>query len=323
MKKSKQNPLVSVIIPTYNRAHLIATTIESVRQQTYSNLEILIVDDASKDNTAEVVKAIADSRIRYICNKTNQKASITRNNGVQAATGDYIAFLDSDDVWFPTKIERQLEAIQNHPDPEHVVCYTQVENNNGETVVIMPKRGIHKTEPVADYLFVYRGLMQTGTLMMPRALALETPFKPGIVPYEDMDLCLKLGAKGSGFIFIENPLIIWNNEKRSDRVTNSEDYLLPLRWIQEDWQDVISSKAMKGFLVHWIVPLLIEAQENKIYAQQIIIVAALNRLISVRNFFKLTARVAIPKLIRHRIMNLTRQVLPRKSNRTPKVSTEL
>jgi len=323
MEKFKQNPLVSVIIPTYNRAHLIEATIDSVRQQTYPHLEIIIVDDASKDNTEEVVKAIADPRIRYICNETNQKASITRNNGVQSAKGDYIAFLDSDDVWFPNKIELQVEAIQNHPEPERVVCYTQVENNNGETIVIMPKRGIQETESVADYLFVYRGLMQTGTLMIPRALALETPFKPGIVPYEDMDLCMKLGAKRSVFIFIEKPLIIWNNEKRSDRVTNSEDYLLPLRWIKEDWQGVISSKAMKGFLVHWIVPLLIEAQKNKIYAQQIIIEAALHRLISVKNFFKLTARLTIPKLVRQRAMNLNRQIFPGKSDNNPKISTEL
>lgn len=323
MEKLKQNPLVSVIIPTYNRAHLIEATIESVRQQTYPHLEIIIVDDASKDNTEEVVKAIADPRIRYICNETNQKASITRNNGVQSATGDYIAFLDSDDLWFPSKIELQLEAIQNHPEPERVVCYTQVKNNNGETVVVMPKRGIHETESVADYLFVYRGLMQTGTLMMPRELALKTPFKPGIVPYEDMDLCMKLGGKGAAFIFIEQPLIVWNNEKRSDRVTNSEDYLLPLRWIQEDWQDVISSKAMKGFLVHWIAPLLIEAQDNKIYAQQIIIDAALHHLISVKNFFRLTARVAIPKQVRQRAMNLTRQIFSEKSTKSPKVSTDL
>lgn len=300
--------LVSVIIPTYNRAGIIRRTIESVLAQTYQNLEIIIVDDASKDNTEEVVKAIEDERIRYVPNAKNHGASITRNNGVEAAKGEYVAFLDSDDVWLPDKIELQLPLLYNHPHPEKVVGYTQVTNDEGVSISVMPDRGKKQEEPVADYLFVKRGLIQTGTLMMPRNLALTMPFKPGIVPYEDMDLCLRLDAAGAFFVFEEKPLTVWHNEKRSDRVTNTNDYLLPLNWIRE-YEGSISPRAMKGFLVHWIVPLLSESEQKRLYAIKLILGAALHGVISAKQCSLLLVRATIPKRIRQNVKGFVQKRL--------------
>lgn len=306
--KLSEEPLVSVIIPTYNRASIILRTIESVMAQTYQNLEIIIADDCSKDNTEEVVKAIQDKRIRYIRNVKNQGASITRNNGVEAGKGEYVAFLDSDDVWLPNKIELQLPLLQTHPYPEKVVGYTQVTNDQGVCVSVMPDRGKQQEEPVADYLFVKRGLIQTGALMMPRNLALAIPFQPGIVPYEDMDLCLRLDAAGAFFVFEEKPLTVWHNERRSDRVTNTNDYLLPLNWIRE-YEGLISPRAMKGFLVHWIVPLLSETQEKRIYTIQLIIDATLHGVISLKQASIFMVRATIPKSIRENLKHFVQKRL--------------
>ena len=103
--------LVSVIIPTYNRAHLIKRSAQSVLNQTYSNLELIIVDDGSTDNTEEVVKSIDDNRVIYI-KQPNQGACAARNNGIDHAQGEFIAFQDSDDVWHEDKLEKQIKCLK-------------------------------------------------------------------------------------------------------------------------------------------------------------------------------------------------------------------
>lgn len=104
--------LISVIIPTYNRAHLISRAIESVINQTYTNWELLVVDDASTDNTEEVVnRYVSDSRIKYIKAKKNGGNAVARNVGVKSAKGDFIAFVDSDDEYHPTYLEKALNKL--------------------------------------------------------------------------------------------------------------------------------------------------------------------------------------------------------------------
>ena len=107
--------LVSIVTPTWNCASFICETIRSIQAQTYQNWELIISDDCSTDNTKEVIKPYLqeDSRIKYICNDKNSGAAITRNNALKVATGKWIAFLDSDDLWLPEKLEKQqhLTAI--------------------------------------------------------------------------------------------------------------------------------------------------------------------------------------------------------------------
>ncbi len=107
-----KNPEVSVIIPTYNRALFLPAAIRSVLAQTYKNFELLIVDDGSTDNTMEAVKGFLekDKRIKYFYHD-NKGPAFSRNAGIRKSTGDYIAFLDSDDEWFPEKIHRQLRLF--------------------------------------------------------------------------------------------------------------------------------------------------------------------------------------------------------------------
>ncbi|HJV27117.1 MAG TPA: glycosyltransferase family 2 protein [Aromatoleum sp.] len=120
---AQPRPLVSVVIPTYNRGHTIRACIESVLAQTLQNFEIVVVDDASGDDTCARVAAIGDPRIRYVAHPQNRGGAAARNTGVRVATGDYIAFLDSDDTWAPRKLERQI-AWLGECGPEYGVAYT-------------------------------------------------------------------------------------------------------------------------------------------------------------------------------------------------------
>lgn len=107
-----QSELVSVIIPTYNAGKYIKDAIISVLNQTYPYFEIIIIDDASCDNTAEVVRSIKDERIRYICHKENMGPGGARNTGIDAARGRWMAELDADDQWKPQRLEKLLAAIK-------------------------------------------------------------------------------------------------------------------------------------------------------------------------------------------------------------------
>lgn len=107
--------LVSIIMPSYNTADFIADAIKSVQQQTYTNWELLIVDDCSKDNTDEIIKSfLSDNRIKYYKNKKNYGAAISRNFAIKKAKGKWIAFLDSDDIWLPDKLSKQISFMKNN-----------------------------------------------------------------------------------------------------------------------------------------------------------------------------------------------------------------
>lgn len=107
-------PLVSVIIPVYNRADVVAETIDGVLAQTYPNIELIIVDDGSKDDTAQVCARYGD-RLLYV-KQQNQGLAASRNNGFLRSRGDYIAWLDHDDVWMPEKLSLQIAFLQQHPE---------------------------------------------------------------------------------------------------------------------------------------------------------------------------------------------------------------
>lgn len=106
--------LVSIIMPSWNTDHFIAASIKSVINQTYSNWELIIVDDCSTDKTDDVVSSFADPRIKYIKNDHNMGAALTRNRAMREAQGEWIAFLDSDDLWMPDKLAKQIAFMESN-----------------------------------------------------------------------------------------------------------------------------------------------------------------------------------------------------------------
>lgn len=109
------HPQLSVVIPAYNGAETIHRSIDTATAQTFQDIEVAVVDDGSTDQTADIVRRIADERIRLLSHDTNQGTAAARNTGIAAARGTYIAFLDADDEWLPRKLERQLDFLQGLP----------------------------------------------------------------------------------------------------------------------------------------------------------------------------------------------------------------
>jgi glycosyltransferase involved in cell wall biosynthesis len=185
-------PVVSVVIPTYNRAHIIGRAISSALAQTFQEWELLVVDDGSTDSTEEMVRRVQDLRVRYLRHDTRRGASAARNTGIRAARGEYVAFLDSDDEWLPKKLETQVEVFRRGPDVLGVVCTGWLSNaSDGEVKRHMPS-GAGRI-----YHRVLRGAARvtntTSTLMCRRnVLVAVGGFDEALPALQDHDLWFKL-----------------------------------------------------------------------------------------------------------------------------------
>ena len=196
--------MISVIIPSYNRARTIEKSARSVLNQTYTDLELIIVDDCSSDNTAEVVAALAaeNPRVRYIRHEQNQGACAARNTGIDAARGEYIAFQDSDDAWRPEKLERQMAAIEQC---QAEICYCVLERHN------YPKSlKLHYPElpdgPVTYETFIAKAHASTQTLLVKTEVCRECHFDITLKKLQDYDWCIRAGRDHS-IVFVDEVLV--------------------------------------------------------------------------------------------------------------------
>jgi glycosyltransferase involved in cell wall biosynthesis len=203
-------PLVSCIIPTYNRAHIVGRAIQSVLSQTYKNIEVIVVDDGSQDNTQEVVLSIKDERVRYIRLHRNFGSGFARNIGIANVRGEFVAFLDSDDYFLPEKIEKQVELMLK--DESIGVCYTEFyyELDNGELV--------HKESPRArgkiyEVLLVPLKSIFLPTFLVRRHLLFNLTFDESKRVLSDIKFMNDL-SKIANFDFVPLPLCVINRRKR-------------------------------------------------------------------------------------------------------------
>lgn len=211
--------LVSVIIPTYNRAHSVKRAARSVLAQSHTNLELLIVDDCSQDNTEEIVRELNDSRVHYIRHLENRGGSAARNSGIRVAQGDYIAFLDSDDTWLPDKLSRQINLFQN-AGGQVGVTYTgfTVKDNGGQILdVRIPRlRG-----DIFRQLLCANWVGTTSTVMMRRdCFAKQGLFDETLPSCQDWDMWIRL-ARDYEYDYIPEPLVDYIDAPATTRITGN------------------------------------------------------------------------------------------------------
>lgn len=292
---NENNPLISVIIPSYNRADILPRAISSVLEQTYSNFELIIVDDASTDTTEAVISNIKDERIKYIKHEKNSNGSVARNTGIKNASGEYIAFLDSDDEWHKDKLLEQFNFFKSYNE-EKTVCYTAMYEDNGLNVKVRPGRGKREDEAFADYVFCNRGLIQTSTLMIHKSILEKVQFNPKLRRHQDWDLCLQLERNGYQFIFLDKPLTTrYKEEDRQDRVTNIKDPQPSLYWIDNN-KDYMSERAYVAFLILTLSPLIGRTWDKK-YVIHLIKKAISLKSVSKKQLVKFS-RFLFPRFVR-------------------------
>jgi glycosyltransferase involved in cell wall biosynthesis len=201
-------------VPYYNRFSCLPALIESVMRQTHSNWELLLVDDCSNDSAdvKHYLTSINEPRIRYIRHETNLNGAQARNTGLEACSGEYVAFLDSDDVWDSKKLDIQLRQLLMNENSTNVILYGALQKvypDNEMKNVMLPKRAKNVDESVSDYLFGYDGLMQTSTFFLTTSFAKQIGFNPKLVRHQDYDFILRAESLGAKFDFTEQTLCSW------------------------------------------------------------------------------------------------------------------
>lgn len=211
-----EKSLVSVIIPTYNRQAMLLRAIESVQKQTYDNLEIIIVDDASIDSTPDVVQSILDNRVHYLRSQQNHGGAETRNIGIRYASGEYIAFLDDDDIYLPNKIELLVSALKKS-EAGIGLAYSKTQIvSGGHIIAESPRKG-----QSGDIFYPFLGgeWFHTNSTLIKRSAIRE--FDPVLRRFQDVDLHLKiLAAHQALFVDVVTSIAFDDNHERiSDNYT--------------------------------------------------------------------------------------------------------
>lgn len=222
------SPLVSVIMPTHNRARLVIRTIESVLAQTYGKLEAIVVDDGSTDDTGKAVATFRDDRVRYIRIPHSGLPAVPRNAGLRIAEGEYVAFLDSDDLWFPEKLALQVECFARSPEVG-LVCSNAlrfsetVEVAGGESELYL-KPGHGRSGRVLGAL-LRDNFVITSTAMVRRACLEQVGAfdeSPLLRVGEDYDLWLRIAAIAE-VRYVDQPLAAYRESKASVRSRQPRD----------------------------------------------------------------------------------------------------
>lgn len=183
---------VSIVMPTHNDEKFVKDTITSVLNQSFDDFELIIIDDNSTDETADIIKTFSDKRIKLIVNENNRGAAFSRNVGLSLATGEFIAFLDGDDRWYPDKLKLQLQFMEEN---NYVFSYTDYELIDEEN----NKMGIYYTGPmkVSYRKFVRIDYVGTSTVMYKRSVYPDLQIPSDILKRNDDALWLLLSQKAS------------------------------------------------------------------------------------------------------------------------------
>lgn len=240
-------PLVSVVIPTRDRPKLVSRAIHSVLNQTYREIELIVVVDGPDPATVAAVRSIEDQRLKLIVNPRSLTAAGARNVGAARATGDWISFLDDDDEWLPNKLERQITFAGA---TTLVSCLSRVVTPFA--TYVWPQTVYDNSMPVDEYLFDRRSIflgssfIQTSSYLLPRQLFEQVRFNVES-PHDDWEFILRLCKEiGARIEIVPEVLVTLYFEEPRSSLTSSGSSSASLKWIQ-DIRSIITPRAYSGF----------------------------------------------------------------------------
>jgi len=258
-------PLVSVVIPTHRRPDLLMNrSLPSALGQWYDNIEVVVVidgpDPASEQAVAEV--AARDPRVRAVVLPSNMGGSDARNAGVQAATGEWIAFLDDDDEWLPGKLEAQLQLGLRSSSPFPIISCAWITRTDEDETENRP-RPLFSGESFGDYLLRRPSLRErnhslpSSTLLAHTELFRRVPFTSGLFKHQDTDWLLWAGEqRGVSLDIVPELLVVYYRESGRFQMSASQNWMRSMAWLRAH-QDGgrLSRAAGAGFLVSYLAPL--------------------------------------------------------------------
>lgn len=257
------NVIVSVVIPTYNRAQLLSRAIVSVLDQTLSNLELIVVDDGSTDNTADVVRSFCDSRIRYTPLGKNCGGAYARNQGIQLAIGEFIAFLDSDDIWLPEKLEKQIAALRNSNNSQVTVAYCSYHEEHELTQRTISVEA-DRAGDVFDDLLQGWCPPSSASIVKRSELNKVGGFDESLPSFQDYDLWLRLAEASNQFVAISEPLLIKHVHNNHQVSVDPTAKLRGFEIFQQRWSATMKHRLGVQSYHRWVADHLSHVQLSQL-----------------------------------------------------------
>lgn len=239
-------PRISVVIPTYNRKPMLLRAVRSALEQSVPPYEIIIVDDGSSDGTRETDFLDIDPRIRLIAHAANRGGAVARNTGIDAAQGDWIALMDSDDVWLKRKLEVQLESLRQHSAEDQVLAACNV-LKNFEHRPALPFNDVPPGDQhLSEYFMIEGGTLQTSTLLLPTRLARLIRFDERLARHQDWDFVLRVVGAKAKLRYIHDSLVIYDANDHSHKISAQKSLQPTLDWLKLAGP-LITSKARHSY----------------------------------------------------------------------------
>jgi teichuronic acid biosynthesis glycosyltransferase TuaG len=220
-----KNPLISIIIPAYNASNFLLETLESVKQQTYTNWEIVLVNDCSTDNTIKLAEQFAEqvsNSVKIITNKTNSGVSICRNTAVKDASGDWLALLDSDDVWLPNHIETLINEVENDTDLNVVYSGCLVFLDEVKNIIFKQEITDNILNNFNVSLFTHQiGINPCTILINKNSWDKTGGMVQKLHPVEDKDLFITIAKQGGKFKFSKYHTALYRKHSNGSAASNN------------------------------------------------------------------------------------------------------
>jgi glycosyltransferase involved in cell wall biosynthesis len=305
------SPLVSVVIPTFARAGLVQRAIRSVFAQTHRNLEVIVVIDGDDPATEAALAKIDDPRFRFIVHEVQQGAGPARDTGALAARGEWVAFLDDDDDWLPTKLERQL-ALAPAGRPALLMTLFRCISPDGD--LVKPARLYQGREPIDEWLFDRHswarggeGMVQTSALMLPRTLFDHLRFKD-TKQHEEWELAIRaVKEHGCEFVIVPEPLVNYYVPTNAPSLSKTYTWQRSLEWANS-MSGVMTPRAYAGFCLTVVTQAVSWTKQPRAYLE-LTRAAFANGRPTARQVFAFAMIVATP----HRLRRTLRGLAGRKS----------
>lgn len=297
-----RSSLVSVVIPLFNRRDSIMRAINSVLSQDGVELELIVVDDGSTDDSVALVeRQISDPRLRII-QQQNAGACSARNAGIDAARGEFVAFLDSDDMFLPGHLYQSLRRLREMVGPAVVYGRIVVDRGRNKTF-LKPPRAIRPGEPMSEYLLCDQGFVQTSTVVLSRDLALRTKYDTLLRFGQDTDFAIRLAAAGATFQMLAEPQAIWTDHSAPGRISNALDPFSRLDWLAR-CSEQLTAKAKKGDQ-GWYVAKALFKRGHPVRATSLYLRAVVAGCYNAKLAIRIALQIFLPTLLYRKIADKT------------------
>jgi glycosyltransferase involved in cell wall biosynthesis len=244
-----RHPFFSVVIPAYNRPQLLLRALNSVLSQSFTNYEIIVIDDHSPEDLTPIIEKCKVKALTYVRLEKNTGGGGARNAGINHSKGLYISFLDSDDYWYPEKLQETYNAIVKNKEVDCIISGIDIIKKDGTHTIHLP--GAEKSGIFESILFK-KNIIQTSALTLNKKITQKIMFSENLKKHQDLDLYIRLDNSGIKPHYIKTALVAWDISHEQPSISRTASTVTSVAWLKSV-QNEISPASYRAFATKHII----------------------------------------------------------------------